>query len=509
MKESQLFFRRPSLAAEEVIVKLLYRRCAGLDVHKKTVSACVRARLRGSKQVEVQEAVFGTFTQDLERLRDWLKQHKVKQVAMESTGVYWIPIWNVLEGRGLELMLVNPQTVKALRGCKTDRIDARRIAEFLQYGLLRGSFIPPQPIRNLRELTRMRVHIQGDRNRVINRIARLLETVNVKLSSVVSNIVGKTGRDILSAIAIGRKSPEDLADYARGTLRKKKQQLALALNGRFSEHFRWMLSQLLAELNWLDQRLAELDRQIEKQMAPHADLIRRLDGIPGVDRLTAWCLIAELGSDMSQFPDYPQLASWAGLCPGNAESAGKRFSGKTRKGDRYLRRMLVQNAWVVSHMKDCFLTALFYRVAQKRGMKKAAVAVAHRILIIAYFIIRDKTEYQEYGGDYFDRRQPERTAQRLTQRLMRIGYDVVLTPRTEGQPAVADQPQSTTDGRKRGRPCKCAERGVPCQHQRVETTQPPSSHPCRKCKQWGIACIHVRYQNSPITDKPDPMKPAT
>lgn len=435
-------------------MKLLYRRCAGLDVHKKSISVCVR--IRHGKQVEIHENVFGAFTQELERLRDWLREHKVKQVAMESTGVYWIPVWNILEPVrwGFELLLVNPQMVRALRGHKTDRIDAQRIAEFLQYGLLRGSFVPPRPIRQLRDLTRMRVQVQRDRNRVINRIGRLLETANIKLGSVASNIVGVSGRIILKAIIAGRTQPEDLAELAVGRLKEKRVELTLALHGRFSE-----LGRLVAELEWLDSRLVELDMRIGERMEPHAELVRRLCTIPGVDRVTAWVLIAELGVEMSQFPDAPHAASWAGLCPGNAESAGKRFSGRTRKGDRYLRRILVQNAWAVSHMKDCFLTAVFYRIARK-SLKKAAVAVAHRILVIAYHIIRDGTEYYEQGGDYFDRRCPERTARRLTQRLERIGFEVTLARRPTPRGDTAAEPA----GRRRGRPCKCAERGIACNH---------------------------------------------
>lgn len=483
-------------------MKLLYRRCAGLDVHKKSISVCVRIRRGGSKQVEIHEAEFFTFTQELERLRDWLKEHKVKQVAMESTGVYWIPVWNILEPArwGFELVLVNPQTVRALRGCKTDRIDARRIAEFLQYGLLRGSFVPPRPIRQLRDLTRMRVQIQRDRNRVINRIGRLLETVNLKLSSVASNIVGKSGRAILQAISRGHTQAEQLAELALGHLQDKKAELVLALDGRYSDHFRWLLGRLLAELEWLDGRLAELDNRIAAEMEPHAELVRRLDGIPGVDRITAWVLIAELGLQMSQFPDANHAASWAGLCPGNAESAGKRFSGRTRKGDRYLRRILVQNAWAVAHMKDCFLTAVFYRIARK-SMKKAAVAVAHRILVIAYHIIRDGAEYREQGGDYFDRRYPERTARRLTQRLHRIGYDVVLTPR----PQEHAEPAAKATCSKRGRPCKCAERGIVCTHphqwpSRPKPTPAPSTpEACSRCTRWGIPCIHLRPRKSNAT----------
>lgn len=478
-------------------MKLLYRRCAGLDIHKKTVSACIRIRVQGQKEPHIEEAVFGTFTQDLQRMRDWLKAHKVKQIAMESTGVYWIPVWNVLEPERwrFELLLVNPQIVRALRGCKTDRIDARRIAEFLQYGMLRGSFVPPRPIRNLRDLTRLRVHVQQDRNRAINRVGRLLETVNVKLSSVVSNIMGKTGRAILKAIADGSGDPERLAELAAGSLRQKKPELALALQGRYSSHFRWLLNESLEELERLDGKLAQLDSRICEHMQPHADLVRRLCSIPGVDRIAAWTLIAELGVDAKQFPDAEHVASWAGLCPGNSESAGKRQSGRTRKGDRYLRRMLVQNAWAASHKKNCFLTALFYRTASRRGLKKAAVAVAHRILVIAWHILRDGAEYREFGGDYFDQQNPERTAARLARRLERIGYDVVLTARSELQPA-PDIPK------RRGRPCKCVERGIQCAHpypphpkpapQPQAPAVPAQPSTCRKCSQWGIPCIHAR-----------------
>ena len=471
-------------------MQLLYRRCAGLDVHQKSISVCVRIR-QSSKQVEIQENVFGTFTQDLERLRAWLREHKVKQVAMESTGVYWIPVWNILEPArcGFELLLVNPQTVRALRGAKTDRIDARRIAEFLQYGLLRGSFVPPRPVRQFRDLTRMRVQVQRDRNRVINRIGRLLETANIKLGSVASNIVGVSGRLILKAIAAGRTKPEDLAEMAVGRLKSKTHELSLALQGRFSDHFRWLLERLLAELEWLDGRLAELDVRLSQQMEPHADVGKRLCTIPGVDRLSAGTLIAELGVEMSQFPDAKHAASWAGLCPGNAESAGKRFSGRTRKGDRYLRRILVQSAWAVAHMKDCFLTAAFYRIAHNCGMKKAAMAVAHRILVIAYHIMRDGTEYWEQGGDYFDRMDAERTAQRLTRRLHRIGYNVVLTRQSQLRP-------TETQVRKRGRPCQCAERGIVCTHPHLRPAKaepaPLPDGPCSRCQKWGIRCIHVR-----------------
>jgi len=441
-------------------VRSLYRRCAGLDIHKKTVSVCIRMRARGSPKFDIEEAAFGTFTQELEQLGRWLKQRKVRQVAMESTGVYWRPIWNILEQPkyGLHLTLVNPATVRALQGCKTDRIDARRIAEYLQYGLLRGSFIPPKPVRHLRELPRMRVHLQQDRNRVINRIGRLLETANIKLGSVATNIVGKSGRAMLALLADGVVRPERLANEALSSLRTKIPELILALDGRTDEHFQWMLARLLRKLEGLDAEVSDLDARLEAEMAEHTELIHRLCTIPGIERITAQVLIAELGTDMTQFPSSAHAASWAGLCPGNAESAGKRFSGKTRKGDRYLRRILVQSAWAAARTRDCFFAALFYRIAQRRGIKKAAVAVAHRLLKVVYLLIAEGGAYRERGGDYFDRRNPARTARKLAGRLEKIGFHVALTRRPIDP---------------------------------VPAAQAVPAEVCSKCNRWRLArCIH-------------------
>lgn len=412
-------------------MKLLYRRCAGIDVHKNSVSVCIRRRVKGKPDVEIEDAVFGTYTQELERLGQWLRERKITQVAMESTGVYWMPVWNVLEQSKwkLSLLLVNPMTVRALRGQKTDRIDAQRLAEFLQYGLLKSSFIPPKPVRQMRELTRMRAHLQQDRNRVINRVGRLLETVNIKLGSVASNIAGKSGRAILRRLAEGCSDPEALATLALGQLRKKATDLILALDGRPDEHFRWMLSRLLVKLERLDSELAEFDARLCEQTQPYDEILERLTAIPGLQITAARVLIAELGTDMSQFPTAAHVASWAGLCPGNAESAGKRFSGRTRKGDRYVRRILVQCAWAATRADDCFLAALFRRIAARRGPKKAAVAVAHRILVIVWSMLRHGTEYRELGGNHFDERHPLRTAKRLTRRLEKIGFLVSVERR--------------------------------------------------------------------------------
>jgi transposase len=409
-------------------MRVVYRRCAGLDVHKDSVSACIRRRVKGSKETEVEEEVFSTCTRDLIRMRKWLRDRSVKRVAMESTGVYWIPVWNVLEGGSLDLTLVNPATVRALQGKKTDRIDAGRIAEYLQYGLLSGSFVPPKPVRQLRELTRMRVHVQQDRSRVISRIGRLLETVNIKLGSVASDIVGKSGRSILRALATGQDSPELLADRAVGSLRNKISALIPALEGRPDEHFRWMLGGLLDKLESLEQEVSRIDIELRQRLASDEDLLDRLATIPGVDRVVAQAVIAEVG-DLSAFPDAAHLASWAGLCPGNAESAGKRFSGRTRKGNRYLRRILTQSAWAASRKKDSFLQAFYFRIAHRRGDRKALIALAHRILTLMWKIIREGDVYRERGGNFFDRLNPLHTARKLARRLEKIGFSVALATR--------------------------------------------------------------------------------
>lgn len=413
-------------------MKILYRRCAGLDVHQKSVSVCVRL-VRDHRTIETHSATFGTFTEDLERLREWLRQHKVKQVAMESTGVYWIPVWNVLERKParFELLLLNPQQVRALPVRKTDAQDCERIAELLQYGLVRASFVPPVPIRELRDLTRARVHVQQDRNRVINRIHRLLETANIKLACVISNIVGKTGRSILDALATATLvKPESFAALAtHKRLKSRQEELRKALRCERSDHFRFLLSELLSELDRLDAKVAMLEGRIAERMQPHQELLRRLCEIPGVRLLTAWAVVAEIGTDMTRFADAAHLASWAGLCPGNSESAGKRHSGRTRKGNSYLRRALCQSAWAAARTHDSFLSAVFFRIARRSGLKKAAIAIAHRLLVIIYSMLRNGTDYRELGGDYCDRLQPERTAQRLLRRLDRLGFDIQVKPK--------------------------------------------------------------------------------
>jgi len=370
----------------------------------------------------------------------------------------------VLEGK-FTILLVNPQHMKALPGRKTDQKDSEWIADLLQHGLLRPSFVPPRETREVRDLTRLRVHLKQEVNRVRNRVHRVLEDANIKLSSIVSDLFGVSGRLMLEAIVRGKVDPGWLADYARGTLRRKKEELERALHGYLKEHHRFVLAELLQELAFLEARIGHLETEIERRLAAHAGVIERLCTIPGIDHITAWSLIAELGLDMTQFPDATHLASWAGLCPGNCESAGKRRTGKTRKGNVYLRRSLCQAAWAASHTKDTFLAALFYRIAARGGVKKAVIAVAHRLIIIAYYVLAEPVAYRELGGDYFDRLHPERTTRRLVRRLERLGHEVILRP---ASPPVASRATTTPlpHTRKRGRPCKCAERGIACQHGR-------------------------------------------
>lgn len=467
-------------------MELLYNRCAGLDVHKKSLSACIR--ISEGNEVRKETATFSTFTADLERLCQWLEEHQVSHVALESTGVFWIPVWNVLERSAarFELTLINPQHVHALPGRKTDRRDSARIAELLQYGLLKGSFIPPPPIRELRNLTRRRTHLQGERNRVINRIRRLLETVNIKLGCVVSDMNGKTAQLILAQIADGHCDPKALAKLAKASLKNKRAELTAALQGFYSEHFRWLLSEAVQELTFLDGKIEQLDKRLAKQLQPHADLILRLCTIPGVDFTTAAVILAEIGFDMSRFVDAVHLASWAGLCPGNNESAGKRYSGCTRKGNRYLRRVLTQSAWSLMRKKNCFLTALFWRVSARGGRKKAALAVAHRMLTIAWHIIQNGGVYQELGGNHYDRLHPDHSARRLIKRLEQIGFQVTVT--LPESPSAAPARKQTRVRNDRPATAKPAPRPGP------PDAKPKPADPvlCRRCARWGIPCIHVR-----------------
>jgi transposase len=406
---------------------LLHASCAGLDVHKETVVACVRRRDAKGK-VQQQTRTFGTMTRQLLELADWLAEQAVTHVAMESTGVYWKPIWNLLEDQ-FEILLVNAQHIKQVPGRKTDVQDAEWIAQLLQHGLLRGSFVPRTPQRELRELTRQRRQLIQARAAVANRIQKVLEDANIKLGSVASDVLGVSGRDMLEAIVGGQEDAQVLADLARRRLRAKIPELRLALTGRVTDHHRFLLRLLLDNLTQQEGLIARLSVRITEVLpSPFGEAVQRLATIPGIDERAAENILAEIGTDMGQFPTAGHLASWTGLCSGNRESAGKRQSGKTTKGNRWLRTTLVQVAWAASHTKDTYLAAQYRRLAGRRGKKRALVALGHTILVIIYHLLRDQTTYRELGPDYFDRLDTERLTRTLVRRLERLGHKVTLQP---------------------------------------------------------------------------------
>jgi transposase len=400
-------------------MQIMLERCAGLDVHKKTVVACVVTP-------EGQEIrTLSTMTVDLLGLSDWLLVCGCTHVAMESTGDYWKPVFNMLEG-SFEVLLVNAQHVKAVPGRKTDVKDAAWLAELLQHGLLRASFIPPVAQRELRDLTRYRSTFIRERTTVVNRVQKLLEDANIKLAAVASDIMGVSGRAILAALLAGHADPHALADLAKGRLRSKRDQLAKALDGRVKAHHRFVLTELLCQIDSLDETIARFDPQIQEISTPFEAAIGLLDTMPGVARPTAEMIVAEIGTDMSRFPSADHLAAWAGVAPGNHERAGKRTSGKTRQGNRFLRTVLVQAAHAAARTKSTYLSAQYRRLATRRGKKRAIMAVAHSMLVMAYYMIQRQEPYREAGGDFFDRLQPEDTARRLVKRLEHLGYHVTL-----------------------------------------------------------------------------------
>jgi transposase len=404
----------------------LYRCCAGLDVHKDTVVACVR-RADGSGKAAQQVRTFGTMTVQLLALADWLAQQGVSHVAMESTGVYWKPVWHLLEGR-FELLLVNAQHLKQVPGRKTDVKDCEWIAQLLQHGLLKASFVPPPPLRQLRDLTRQRTQLVQEKVSVANRIQKVLEDANIKLASVATDILGESGRDMLRALIAGETDPAKLADLARKRLRAKIPALRLALAGRVTEHHRFLLQLHLDQLEQLEGLIARLGARIEQEMVPFAEAVKDLTTIPGVSQRTAETIVAEAGADMSRFATSAHLASWAGMCPGNNESAGKRRSGRTTKGSRWLRTALVQAAWAASHTKGTYLSSHYRRLAARRGKKRALVALGHTLLGIVYQVLSQKKPYQELGADYLDKLEPERLTRQLIKRLERLGHKVTLEP---------------------------------------------------------------------------------
>lgn len=407
-------------------MQVIYPRCAGLDVHKKNVYCCILVcDENGRKQRQIR--TFSTVTNDLLQLADWLNRHAITHVALEATGVYWRPVWAVLEGQ-FELLLVNPHHVKALPGRKTDAKDCEWLADLLQHGLVRSSFVPPTEIQDLRDLTRYRVELTQAQNRVANRIQKVLEQANIKLSSVASDTLGVSGQLMIQAIIGGEDDAEQLADLARGKLRHKISELQVALTGRVRQHHRFMLKEHYGEWKALSERIKSVEQEIDRRLGPFEHAVMRLKSIPGIDHVTACCLVAEIGINMDQFPTAQHLASWAGICPGQKESGGKRLSGKIRDGNRWLRRCLCQAAWAASRKKDSYLSAQFKRLASRRGIKRALVAVAHSILIIAYTMLKKAESYIETGGDYFERVNKAQLQNHLIRRLKRLGLAVTVHP---------------------------------------------------------------------------------
>jgi len=407
-------------------MELIHERCCGVDVHKRTVVACIRIReAEGGTHKEIK--TFSTMTFDLLILRDWLTANKVTHVAMESTGVYWKPVYNMIEDQ-FNVLLVNAHHIKALPGRKTDVKDCEWIADLLAHGLIKGSFIPPEPIRDLRDLTRYRKSLIDERIREVNRLHKLLESANIKLASVATDVMGASGKDMLLALLGGNADPEILADLARGKLRKKIPALKQAMEGRFRRHHRFMLETILAHIDFLDENIASVSEEVANRVYPFEQTVKLLCTIPWVEQRTAQVIISEIGTDMSRFPSANHLASWAGLCPGNNESAGKRKSGKTRKGDQWLRRALVEVAWAASRTKETYLSSQYHRLVARRGKKKAIVAVAHSVLVAIYYILVNTVPYRDLGADYLVKLNETNIKRYHVRRLQELGYQVSITP---------------------------------------------------------------------------------
>jgi transposase len=405
-------------------MEVLHPRCAGLDVHKDTVVAAVRC-VSEPRHLEVR--TFGTTTSELLQLAEWLSSHNCTHVAMEATGVYWKPVWHILEGN-FELVLANAQHIRNVPGRKTDVSDAAWIADLVAHGLVRGSFVPPAPVQELRDLTRTRKQLVREVAQHTLRIQKVLEDANLKVASVLSNILGLSGRAMIAALIAGETDPERLADLAQGLARKKKKELTEALRGQITPHHRSLLKLHMQLINALEDALREVDSNVGKALEPIRVGARLLTTMPGVSDIVANVIVSEIGVDMSRFPSPAHLVSWAGLCPRNDESAGKRRSTRVRKGAPWLKTTLVSAAWAAVRRKTTYLHAQFLRIKGRRGAKKAIVAVAASMLTAAFYILRDGTEYRDLGPEYFSQQDRSKTASRLLRRLRDLGLQVEIKP---------------------------------------------------------------------------------
>jgi transposase len=404
-------------------LRVVRERCAGADVHKKTVVVhVITPKARETR-------TFGTMTEDLLELVEWLESHGVVDVAMESTGVYWKPLYNILEAAGMKPVVANARHIKAVPGRKTDVCDAEWIAELHQHGLLPVSFIPDRSQRELRELVRYRRTLIQERAREASRIQKILEGANIKLGSVASNVLGVSGREMLQKIVAGVEDPEELAGLARGRLKDKREALVRALRGVIGSHQRLLLGEQLSHIEDLDARIARLSEEIGRRMVPFVPALEAIDEIPGVGLRTGEDVLAEIGIDMGRFPSAKHLASWAKICPGNNESAGKRKSGHTGYGNKWLRSALVEAAKGASKKKDSYLNAQYHHLARRIGKNKATFAVAHSILTIIYYLLRDGTTYHDLGPTFLDERARESIKRNLLKRLQNLDFDVTATDR--------------------------------------------------------------------------------
>lgn len=397
--------------------------CCGLDVHQSSIVACVLGGPVSTRKPEKKHKTFGTTTRELLALLEWLKAEGCTTVGMESTGVYWKPVHAVLEGH-IDVILGNAQRMKNVPGRKTDMKDAEWIAHLIRFGLVSRSFIPPKPLRDMRDLLRYRTKLVQMRSAEENRLIALLEKANIKLSTVMARVISVSGKQMIRALITGETNPERLADLAKGRLRKKLSELRLALEGRVEEHHRFMLEMQLQRIEHAESDIARLDQRIDEKLVDYREVHTRLAQIPGVDRVVAAVIIAEIGVDMNAFHGAKQLASWAGVCPGNHESAGRRFSGRARKGNAYLRAMLVQAATSAGRQKNTYLQRKYHRLRGRIGPKRAALAIAHRMLVSAYHMIANATDYDELGPLYLDQLSEGRTVKSYIKRIESLGYHV-------------------------------------------------------------------------------------